>query len=295
MRKVKLRRREDFSAKDYIRRMATEEDYNHFYDEDFIAHDKDTGQLILVYFTLPKIDHELLAGLHHIEYGTNTRTGGLVTTSRIFGYRPREEKRNNFCSSSSMASQHPAEHSKVCDFGRLLTKYYKQYCGDVYDEHAHITKTKVLPEWQIEDTPFTSGIINKNNELAYHFDSGNFANVYSNMVAFKHNIKGGFLAIPEYDVGIKIANRSVLLFDGQKILHGVTPIKRMAKDAYRYTIVYYTLKRMWKCEPVTKEVARFRDIRTKIERERLLRLQGKLTETPPGFHVKYRKKDATRK
>ncbi len=291
MKKIRLTRRADFSAKGYVKRMATEEDYNHFYDEDFIAYDKDTGQLILVYFTLPKVSSALLAALHKTKYEKSWRTAGLVTTSRIFGYRPREVKRNDFCSSASMASQHPAEHKLVCDFGKLLTKYYKKYCGDVYAKHAEITKEKVLPEWQIEDTPFTSGIINKNNELAYHYDRGNFSDLYSNMVAFKHNIQGGFLSIPEYDIGIKIANRSVLLFDGQKILHGVTPIKKLARDAYRYTIVYYTLKRMWGCKPVSKELARFRDKRTKIERERLLRLQGKLG-APDGFKVKLREEDA---
>jgi hypothetical protein len=96
------------------------------------------------------------------------------------------------------------------------------------------------------------------------------------MVAFKSNIKGGYLSIPEYDVGLEIATNSVLLFDGQKILHGVTPIKLLNKNSYRFTIVYYTLKSMWNCEPLSKEVARYKKRRTEIERKRILRMTGQI-------------------
>ena len=96
------------------------------------------------------------------------------------------------------------------------------------------------------------------------------------MVAFKSNTKGGYLSIPEYDIGLEIANNSILLFNGQKILHGVTPFKLLSKNAYRYSIVYYTLQQMWKCEPITKELARIKDERTKLEKKRLARLRGEI-------------------
>ena len=96
------------------------------------------------------------------------------------------------------------------------------------------------------------------------------------MVAFKSNTKGGYLSLPQYDVGFEIANNSLMLFDGQKILHGVTTFKLLSKDAYRISIVYYSLQQMWKCEPVSAELARIKDVRTELEKTRLLRMQGQI-------------------
>ena len=183
------------------------------------------------------------------------------------------------CTSTSLAIQMPLEHKEICDFAVELTKYYKKYCGSVFYDHADIAKEKILPEWTIGNTPFSSGIVNKNNALHYHFDSGNFKNVYSNMVAFKSNIKGGYLSIPEYDIGLEIATNSILLFNGQKILHGVTPITLMGENAFRYTIVYYTLQQMWRCEPITEELARIKKVRTDMERTRLKRMKGEIPNT----------------
>jgi hypothetical protein len=52
------------------------------------------------------------------------------------------------------------------------------------------------------------------------------------------------------------------------LLHGVTPIKRLSEDAFRFTVVYYSLKQMWNCETVRGEVDALRDRRTKTEQKR---------------------------
>jgi hypothetical protein len=110
----------------------------------------------------------------------------------------------------------------------------------------------------MEDTPFTQGIVNKDGLLPYHFDKTNFRHVWSGMVAFRHNMRGGHLAVPEYDVGFEIADRSLLLFDGQSLFHGVTPMEPTGLDAYRYSIVYYSREAMVKCLPPGEEVKRQR-------------------------------------
>jgi hypothetical protein len=219
---------------------------------------------------------ELLKSLLTIKYDKNKRLAGLITRSRIFGYKPREKIRNDFCTSTMLAKESPKEHQIICNFAKTLSKIYKKQCPEIYNEHADLTKSKLLPEWTIGDTPFSSGIVNKNNALHYHFDSGNFKNVYSNMVAFKSNVKGGYLSIPAYDIGLEIANNSLVLFDGQKILHGVTPIKLLSENAYRLSIVYYSLQQMWNCQPLNEELARIKDVRTELEKKRLLRMKGKI-------------------
>ncbi len=276
MKTIQVQRIDDFTPKDYIRRTAVESDYSTLIKESCKLIDKETGELVGVYLVMPKTPSNLLKALMKIKYEKNKRTQGLITNSRIIGYRPREKIRNDFCSSTNLSVQNPKEHKIICDFAHVLTKYYKKNCGEVFTEHAAIAKEKILPEWTITGTPFSSGIVNKNNALHYHYDSGNFKNVYSNMVAFKSNSKGGYLAIPEYDIGLEIANNSILLFNGQKIMHGVTPFKLLSPNAYRYSIVYYTLQQMWKCEPITKELARIKDERTKLEKKRLARQKGEI-------------------
>lgn len=279
MKTLLLTHKDDFTPKDFIRRTAVEDDYSTLIRDSCKMVDKDTGNLIGVYFILPKTPVKLIHALMTIKYDKNKRLAGLITNSRIFGYKPREQVRNNFCSSAQLSMESPIQHRIICDFAKDLSKIYKKYCGDVYDTHAAITKEKVLKQWTIDKTPFSSGIVNKNNALHYHFDSGNFKSVYSNMVAFRSNIKGGHLSIPEYDVGLEISNNSILLFDGQKIMHGVTPFKKMSPKAYRYTIVYYTLQQMWKCEPINAELARIKEQRTTLEKKRHDRLTGKIPNT----------------
>jgi hypothetical protein len=170
----------------------------------------------------------------------------------------------------------PDEHKLFADFAKTLDAHYKKYVPEIYKVHQNLSDEKILEEWKMQGSPFTSGIINKNNPLKYHYDSGNFTDVYSNMLALKRDVQGGYLAIPEYDVALEIANHSISLFDGQKLLHGVTPILYSNAQGYRYTIVYYTLKKMWNCEPLTAEIARIKKLKTQREQKRHDRMTGKI-------------------
>lgn len=275
MKEITVQHKQDFDLEDFVKRTALDSDYSTLIRDDCIIRDE-TGKLQIVYFKLPKIPHSLIEAVKKIRYISDVRTEGLKTNSRIFAYRPRETIRKDFCSSTSLSQESPVEHSIICDFGVELARYYEQYCPDVYNAHLALSDDKIRNEWKIKGTPFTSGIVNKNNPLKYHFDSGNFDNVYSNMVAFKNRVAGGHLSIPEFDIGLEIADNSVVLFDGQKILHGVTPIKYENENSYRFTIVYYTLKKMWNCEPLTVEIARIKKIKTQREFKRYDRLIGNL-------------------
>ncbi len=274
MKTILVSKKEGFSSKDYIKRSALDTDYSRLITENCKIVDEDTGQLLIVYMVMPSTPRRLLTAVLKIKYGTNKRLAGLITHSKIFGYKPREKIRNDMCTSTSLAAESPREHKIICDLAEGLTKYYKKHCSEIFDVHKVIADDKILPEWRIGKTPFSSGIVNQNNKLHYHFDSGNYSKVYSNMIALKSNCVGGHLAIPEYDIGLDIATNSIVLFDGQKILHGVTPFILKSSLAYRYTLVYYTLKTMWKCEPLTQELARIKSERTKHEKKRLHRLQG---------------------
>jgi hypothetical protein len=202
-----------------------------------------------------------------VKYATSTRTGGLVSTSRIFGYAPRNVLRGHPCRAVSMAVEHPTEHDAICAAARTIDESYRQHFPAIHEHHREVA-TKVREQWMIPGSVFTSGIVNYNNPLQYHFDAGNFSQVCSAMLGFRHKTTGGHLACPELDLSFEIGDRSLILFDGQKLLHGVTPIHRHGEDSFRYTVVYYSLKQMWNCDTVRGEVDALRNRRSETERRR---------------------------
>lgn len=262
--------------KQFVKRSALEEDYDLLIDDDVVAIDAETKQIIFVHKKLDFDDSNIMWALGRIKYEENVRTAGLKTRSRIFGYNPRNVVRKDFCSATSLAVKQPGEHAAVCRYGVQIAELYSKFTPEVYAQHQEIMASKVLDEWQIKDTPFTSGIINKNNPLKYHFDSGNFKGVNSCMAVFKKDIRGGYLSMPEYRVGVILPHNSVFMFDGQSVLHGVTPITKTSLEAVRYSIVYYSLQQIWNCLPLTEEVARIRNVKTDRERRRA---RGEIHET----------------
>ena len=126
-----------------------------------------------------------------------------------------------------------------------------------------------MQDWTIGGSPFTSGIVNKNNQLKYHYDAGNFKGVLSNMVVFKKDVDGGHLVIPELDIVLEVEDNTLTIFNGQDILHGVSTIEYENEHAYRYSVVYYSLEQMWKCEPFGEEIKRIRKVKTEREKKRL--------------------------
>ena len=267
MKELLVTKRElDFSK--FVKRSALEADYETLIDESCILIDADTKEVLVVYKELEFDDTAIINALETIRYDESTRTSGLKTRSRIFGYSPRNAIRKDFCSSTSLAMESPKQHATICKYGVQIAGLYSEFTPETYKQHHALMQEKVLDEWAIRETPFTSGIVNKNNPLKYHFDSGNFKNVYSCMTVFKRDVQGGYLSLPEYNVGFALRNNTVFMFDGQSILHGVTPITKLNAQAFRYSIVYYSLQQIWNCLPLSDELARIRNLKTQRETKR---------------------------
>ncbi len=269
--------------KQFIKRSAKEEDYDFLITEPTIGIENNEIKFVYDYIPDPCDTNTLVNALKTIKYIEGKRARGLLSRSRIFGYRPRLEMRADFCSSTSLAAEFPKEHQLVCEFAEEIEKIYMSSHPEGYKSHKEITSEKVKEEWRIKNSVFTSGIINKNNPLKYHFDTGNFNNVYSCMPVFKSGIKGGHLALPEYGVGIELKDRSIFMFDGQGIMHGVTPIVYESPLSYRYSVVYYSLKRMWQCLEIDEELARIRNKKTVREKERVNMPADKLASLKKRF------------
>lgn len=260
-------KRKDIDYKDYVKRGATEDDFSTLITESCIG--VEDGEIKFVYDIYDEDTTDVINAVKAIKFQTSKRTGGLLSTSRIFGYRPRNVLRADYCSATSLAYEDPKNHEIVASFAGNIERYYKNRFPGGWEKHRKMTTEKIKPSYQIKGSVFTSGIINKNNKLNYHFDAGNFKNVYSCMIVFKDSVGGGYLSLPEYDLGLALPNNAMLMFDGQSILHGVTPIKYEHDNAYRYSIVYYSLNQIWNCLELDDELARIRNVKTKRERERL--------------------------
>jgi hypothetical protein len=249
---------------EYKRRVASERDFSELVTKSTVVYDKDAEAISIVYLELDDDFSGVVEALRSIQTKSAGRTGGMVSNSRIFGYSPRITLRRDYCSSASLAYDNPEAHSRICSLASMVSRYYQAWHPELYAEHQRVVE-KVLPGWRLEGSVFTSGIINRDNQLPYHHDAGNFRNVWSNMLAFKRKVGGGYLAVPEYDLGFQIRDHSLLMFDGQNILHGVTPILKWAADSYRYTIVFYSLRGMWQCLTPEEETQRYRRKRTERE------------------------------
>lgn len=264
------RERQRLNMKNYEKRSASESDYTYLVSKPTVIYDSEQEQPTIVYLELDDEHADLVEGLRSISYDTDSRTSGLLARSRIFGFFPRNTIRRDFCGMARLAHESPSVHDRVASYAERVSTYYQQYHPELYAEHQkHVTE--VLPDYKIGSSVFTSGIINKNNPMPYHHDGGNFKGVWSNMLVFKREVSGGYLSVPEYDVAFRLRNNSLLMFDGQNLLHGVTPIKRHSPDAHRFSIVFYSLQQMWNCKTPEEEAQRIQQIRTRRERERAAR------------------------
>lgn len=261
--------RREIDLERYTHRRAEEGDYERLVTEPSVV--VEDGEPLIVYLDLDREEgfdsRPMVRALRSIRYSTHYRTGGLKTTSRTFGFAPRNTIRADFCTAASVAAEHPEEHAVVVDYAAKVDELYRRYGGDTYGEHAEEVG-RVLPDWRLRDSVFTSGIINKNNPLKYHFDTGNFRDVWSNMLVFKHDVRGGHLSVPEFGLGFELKNNSCFMFDGQGLLHGVTPIRKLSEQAVRFSVVFYSLRQMWNCDPLDEELARVRQVKTERERKR---------------------------
>lgn len=280
MKRIYLSKLDNLNMKDYVKRSAKEDDYQTLVNEPCVGVDKDTGEIIFLYTDVGIDTEELVEGLKSVQYQKTERSAGLVTNSRVFGYRPRITFRSDFCSSASLSRDNPAVAEQLGKLALRMQELYQEYIPLTFEEHK-LRAGEIKKEWLIKDTLFSSGIVNKNNQLRYHRDAGNFENVFSCMLVMKGGIDGGFLSVPEYGVGLELKNNTVLMFNGQKLMHGVTPIQRQNSLSYRFSVVFYTLKSMWNCLEIGDELARIK--KTKTERE------FKRAEMTPEIKNEYRK------
>ena len=231
--------------------------------------DEDTNEPFMVYMPMEEdMVSPLRAAVRGVKYsssGVTRQQLGIENHSRTFGMAPRKPfQTREACRPTSLSYEQPEIHDVLVTTADRLSKMMRQIAPEVY-EPDKVETGAVSDEWRIsEDSLWTSGVINKTSTLPYHYDGNNF-DMWSAMPIIRRGTRGGALNIYEYGVTIDCRDGWVVFFPGYRLLHGVTPIAHVAKDAYRYTVVYYCLRGMKDCFTYAVEQAEARKKRTARE------------------------------
>ena len=235
--------------------------------------DAHTEEPILGYFSLRDA-----ARLRRAVLTIDTTTGvqrqsNYRSKSRTFGYAPRRPVvRRESCQLTSLGRDHP-------EVERVLEDYADQFSDMLVEIDPAIvprdiaTLGPLLRDWRIGEAKlWTSGVVNDTATLPYHRDGFNFP-TWSAMPVLRRGIRGGGLHLPEYGLVVPCADATVTLFQGQRFVHGVTPMTRVRpKEGYRISIVYYALKGMKNCREAAEEAAYGSKRRTEREIDMARRL-----------------------
>jgi hypothetical protein len=155
------------------RREALESDYASLITEPTRVYDADARALTLVYLALEDDFTDLASALRRLDIRRRTRTGGMPSLSREFGSHPRNRLKNNFCGPASLARDDTQAHRALSSAALVVAAACGKVNPTLARRHERLAKA-VRPEWHLEGTAFTSGIVNRDSALPYHFDTGNF-------------------------------------------------------------------------------------------------------------------------
>lgn len=202
----------------------------------------------------PSID-ELLPHLTKLKFSKATRKASK-DQSMLFGAVPAGVNKVHHCSRGAVINKDLQLHNLLCNkYGQLMTDLLKIYLTPwLKIGLKFLTEGLIYDDYIMYNSIHTSGVINKNNEMYYHRDTENRKHMYSGMIVYKKNVSGGYLVFPEYGFAIQLSNRSILLFYGKGLIHGVTPTVKQCKEAYRYSVVFYTMDKIKKCLSFKEEI-----------------------------------------
>lgn len=253
----------------------------------YVIHDADTGAAVVGVFPLADAAVFRRAVLS-IEMASVARSNAYGSRSRTFGYRPRRPTHfRESCGITSIAQESPAVET-------VLERYADQFSAmlDAIDPGIRAadaaTLGDVLPEWRFGEAKlWTSGVVNDTAQLPYHRDRFNFS-TWSAMPVVRRGVRGGHLHLPEYGVVLPCTDSTVVLFPGERYVHGVTPMHKLTPDAYRFSVVYYALRGMKTCLEYASEIAQGSAARTQRETdmaERLARGDTAIPNSGPNVHA----------
>lgn len=243
-----------------------------------VAEDADTHEPVFAYLPVGPVT-ELRRAVLGFTYGETLRVErGIRNVSRTFGYAPRRPVHGREgCRSARLWAESPEGHAVLVAFAHRLQDMLTEMFPQV-TEHDRDVMGAVADEWKLGETTWTSGVVNKSSSLPYHRDAFNFE-CWTAMPVLRRHMRGGYLHIPEYDVTIASRDGWAVFFPGYDLVHGVTPMRPVRPDGYRYSVVYYALRGMKNCFEHAVETAYALRKRTEREQGMAAKLRDRATTT----------------
>jgi hypothetical protein len=225
-----------------------------------------TGETILIAARYPDGERaDARRAVMGYPMSTTRRSAGIRNRSAVFGNVSRRvHMKREGCRSCGGAHEAPGAHAGILRAGTAI----KGLLGDLEPDRMRAdmmrARETIRSEWMIGGTPWTSGVLNETSPLPYHRDANNLP-CWSAMLVLRRGVTGGHLHLPEYNLVVECRDGDVIWFPGYDLIHGVTPMDRRTRDAYRYTAVFYTVAGMAHCLEPREEMARAQ--RARSERE----------------------------
>tara|TARA_R110002012_G_scaffold62994_1_gene165844 strand:- start:13375 stop:14178 length:804 start_codon:yes stop_codon:yes gene_type:complete len=116
----------------------------------------------------------------------------------------------------------------------------KKITPHIYEKQNKLFED-IKKDWRFGNM-FTSSISNFNIAASFHRDTGNIEGTVNVILTKRNNSNGGCLNVPDYNVTFEQADNSMLVYPAWKNIHGVTPIKPIAENGYRNSLIFYPLK-----------------------------------------------------
>lgn len=138
-----------------------------------------------------------------------------------------------------------------------LAKVFETCMPEQYAAQMDAIKC-VGEEWRIGKGLYTQMVFNNANVFSYHVDAMNFKDSWNVMAVFANGCVGGNTIIPALDMRFSMRGAKYLIFNAQKVIHGVTPLTKVRADSYRYSLVYYAQAGMSKLGKLEDELDKFR-------------------------------------
>lgn len=257
--------KEFFKADNLLRQTPTPDQYDRLISGDCKLTFK--GYTLGLYINLPRKQLSEMRDIARTTkfVATARARRGLPTQSSVFGALPRTPIRVDFCRFTKQSEAESQHFETSFKFSELLAGIYKEHLPEAYEYNRRIVAESVEKDWRTNDTPFTTCNFNVNHAIKYHRDAGNFRGVYSNVLIIREGITGGELVFPELRLAFAQTDGALGIFDGQRWIHGVTPLQKTGATPYRASVVFYALDGMRHCYPYEAELNRFKTKRTERE------------------------------
>jgi len=174
---------------------------------------------------------------------SQARALGTSQMSAILGsIPPKPQFKRNY---PTISSVHKNEKSQIfikAMWGACLEaeKIIKELAPHLHERQVELFED-IKKEWRFGNM-YTGSISNFNISAPFHRDTGNIVGTVNVILTKRKNALGGCLNVPDYNATFEQADNSMLVYPAWRNVHGVTPIKQIAENGYRNSLIFYPLK-----------------------------------------------------